>query len=101
MKGKIKVALCILLAAAAVMSLAAVLGGIGALDAAAAEEDAYLLREYDGYIGVYYPAEAEEPTTVTDIRVSDLPLADRLALSGGVGAEDYSAVIRLLEDYGA
>ena len=105
MTGVLKVVLCILLAALAVLSLTTVLGKIGVLDAAAAAEPesdaAYLLRAYDGYIGIYYPSTAERPTTVTGIRVRDLPAADRLALSEGVGAADYAAVLQLLEDYGA
>ena len=104
MTGKLKVALCVLLTALAVLSLTAVLGKIGVLDVAAAEPEsdaAYLLREYGGYIGVYYPSTAERPTTVTGIRVRDLPAADRLALAEGVGAADYAAVVQLLEDYGA
>ena len=69
--------------------------------AAAAEEQDYLLREYEGYIGIYYPAESEYPTTVTNIRVRDLPLTDRVELAAGIGAEDYGSVIQLLEDFGA
>lgn len=104
MRGKLKIALCILLAVLAVLSLTTVLGSIGVLNAVAAEsepEAAYLLRTYEGYIGIYYPAAADRPTTVTDIRVKDLPVVDRLALDRGVGAADYAAVIQLLEDYGA
>lgn len=100
MKVKMRILLCVLLAVLAAISLAAVLGSI-LPSAAAAEEDVYLLREYEGCIGVYYPAGAAEPTTVTGIRVKDLPLQDRLELAGGIGAADYAAVVRLLEDFGA
>ena len=100
MKTRMKIALCLLLALFALVSLTAVLGGLGVIPAVAAS-DAYMLREYDGYIGVYYPAESEAPTTVTRIRVGGLPLPDRLALKSGVTAQDYDAVVRLLEDYGA
>lgn len=101
MKAKLKVALCALLLVFAALSLAAVLGSLGVLPAAAAEESAYMLREYDGYIGVFYPAESETPTNLTDIRVRDLPLSDRLELAAGIGAADYGQVVRLLEDFGS
>lgn len=97
---KMKIALCIFLTLFAALSLTVVLGSVGVLDAAAAGEE-YLLREHEGYIAIYYPAETKAPTTMTDIRVSDLPLTDRLELKNGVGAADYAAVVQLLEDYGA
>lgn len=100
MKLRVKVALCIALALFAAASLAAVLGSLGAVPASA-EGEAYLLRECDGYIGVYYPVDAAEPREITDIRVAELPLEDQEALRGGVSASDEEALARLLEDYGA
>ena len=100
MKLRIKVALCLLLILFAAMSLAVVLGSLGVLPVAAAGET-YVLREYDGYIGVFYPGDAEAPSAVTDIRVKELPLGDRMELAAGVSVSDYGAVLRLLEDYGA
>ena len=100
MKRNGKIALCILLMVFACVSLAVVLGSLGVLPAGAMGPG-YLLREVDGRIGVFYPADAEMPTMLTDIRVRDLPLGDRLELSSGVRVSDYGAVARLLEDYGA
>lgn len=100
MKRKVKIILCLVLTLFAAASLAAVLGSLGALPAGAMEQT-YLLREQDGRICVFYPADAEEPAMVTDIRVRDLPLGDRLELTAGVSVSDYGAVARLLEDYGA
>ena len=100
MKRKAKLILCVLLAVFAAASLAAVLGSLGALPAGAMGQN-YLIKEVDGRIGVYYPAGAEEPAMLTDIRVRDLPLGDRLELAAGVSVSDYGAVARLLEDYGA
>ena len=104
MKFGIKIALCVLLVMFAALSLMTVLTGLGvipALAAPASAEGAYLLREWEGYVSVFCPPEAEDPTTVTDIRVRDLPLIDRIALHTGVSAEDYREAVRLLEDYGA
>lgn len=100
MKTGIKIVLCMALAVFALMSLASVLGSIGALPASA-EGGAYLLREYEGYVAVYHPAEAETPSTVTDIRIDDLPESDRTELAGGILAPDHDTAVRLLEDYGA
>lgn len=105
MKGRLrwKLAVGMLLAVFAALSLVSVLGSLGALptSAPAAEDEGYLLREYEGYVAVWYPAGATSPAMVTDIRTSDLPLADRAELREGVPAADRGAVMRLLEDFAA
>lgn len=102
MKTSVKIALCILLVVFAAASLVTVLADLGVLSVTPAEAEAeYELRTWDGCVAVFSPPDASVPGTVTDIRVRDLPLADRLALDGGVRAVDYDRVIRLLEDYGA
>ncbi len=102
MKTSTKIVLCVLLMAFAAASLITVLADLGVLPAAqAGAEPDYELRAWEGYVAVFSPPGAEQPGTITDIRVRDLPVADRLALSGGVAAADYDQVIRLLEDYGA
>lgn len=100
MNLRVKIVLCIALAVFAAASLAAVLGGIGAVPASA-EGEAYLLRECGGYIGIFHPMDAAEPMEMTDIRVAELPTEDQEALRLGVGASDEEALARLLEDYGA
>ena len=78
------------------------LGRIGVLPASAPEaEDRYLVGEYEGYIAVWYPAEATSPAMVTDIRADSLPLNERVELRGGVPAADRDEVMRLLEDFAA
>ncbi len=94
-----KLVLCAALVIFAALCLASVMHSLGALPADAAGER-YLLRDLDGRVAVYYPADAQEPTMVTEIRVRDLPLGDRLELTSGVSVSDYAAVVRLLEDYG-
>ena len=100
MKRNVKIALCILLMVFACASLAVVLGSLGVLPAGAMGPG-YLLKDVDGRIGVYYPADAEKPTMLTDVLVRDLPLGDRVELTNGIRVSDYGAVARLLEDYGA
>lgn len=87
------------LALFAAASLAAVLGSLGALPAGAMG-DGYLLREMDGRVAVFCPEDAAEPRLITDIRVRNLPPADRIELIAGVGASDWETAARLLEDYG-
>lgn len=99
-RRQLKWILCLMLAVFAAASLAAVLGSLGVLPAGAMGQY-YMLREVDGRIGVFYPADAEEPSMITDISVRDLPMGDRLELAAGVSVSDYGAVTRLLEDYGA
>lgn len=102
MKLRVKIALCVLLMIFAALSLLAVLANLGVLPAVKASAEAmYELRPWEGFVAVFCPPEAETPTTMTDIRVQDLPLADRLAISGGLGAADYDQVIRMLEDFGS
>ena len=100
MQRKIRFILCLMLAMFAAASLISVLGSLGALPAGAVGET-YTLREVDGRIGVFSSSDADEPSILTDIRIRDLPLGDRLELMSGVSVSDYGAVVRLLEDYGA
>ncbi|MCD7844778.1 MAG: hypothetical protein LUG57_02815 [Oscillospiraceae bacterium] len=104
MKVRIKIILCLLLAVFAAASLGAVLAGLGLWpeeDVSASAEQGYLLREWEGCVGVFCPPDAASPVMVTDIQVRGLPISDRLSLAGGVGAEDYGGVIQLLEDFGS
>lgn len=64
----------------------------------AQQEKAYILREYDGRLGIFEPGGAV-PQTVIDIYIKNLPETDQHALKQGVAAENYAALIRLLEDY--
>ena len=79
------------------MSAMAVLGDLGVLDASAAEENVYALRDYGGHVAVFCPAEAQEPILVTDISVETLPAGDRRDLQNGLGAGDYEEMIAILE----
>ena len=88
MKLRMKILLTVLLAVFAAVSLMAVLTDLG------------VLEDWDGYVGVFCPPDGAEPVTVTDIRVGDLPLPDRLALTMGIPAQDHGQVVRLLEDLG-
>ena len=92
-----KILLCGVLVLFAGVSAAAVLSDLGVLPVSAAEEGDYILREHDGYVSVFCPPEAEEPTMITDIRVDDLPAGDRRDLQSGIEAPDYEQMIALLE----
>ena len=87
----------------AAWSLTSVLGSMGIVpvSASAEEEEGYLLGEYEGCVAVWYPAGAGVPAMVTEIRVSDLPLPDRVALRDGIPAADRDEVMGLMEDFAA
>ena len=91
MKLKAKLALCALLMLFAVLCLGAVMASLGVLPASGGDQT-YLLREWDGYIGVFFPADADRPASVTGIRVADLPPGDRIELRAGVAADRKSVV---------
>lgn len=88
--------LCGLLVVFAAISVVTVLGNIGVLSVSG-QETAYVLREHEGYVSVFYSGEDSEPTMVTDIRVKDLPAGDRRQLADGLPAADYQEMLALLE----
>lgn len=98
MKSRMKVMFCAVLAVVAALSLMATLASIGALDVSAAEEGQFLVCQREGYVAVFRLPERTEPMTVTDIRVSTLPAADRKALTAGIPAKDSEELLALLED---
>ena len=65
------------------------------------EEAAFVLRESDGYVGVFESAGARKPVTVTDIEVAGLRDADRDMLSAGIAVCDRQELLSLLEDFGS
>ena len=103
MRLKIKLIAGTALAVFAIVCLLAVLSdlGLGPQTVLASAESGYVLRTWDGYIGVFCPPDSKQPAVLTDVRVRDLPMTDRLALTKGIPAADYGQVVRLLEDYGA
>lgn len=58
----------------------------------------YVLREYDGAIGVFVSG-SKVPLSVIDIDVRTLPDADRTALANGIFAADEDELNRRIEDY--
>jgi len=93
-KGKVILCGCLMVFAA--ISMVTVLGNMGILSTSGAEA-AYILREHEGYVSVFYPGEAALPTMVTDIRVKDLPAGDRRQLADGIPAADHQEMLALLE----
>lgn len=97
MKWKLKIALCGVLMVFAGLSLWTVLEDLGVLKASAAGEETYVLRSHQGYVSVFTPGSAAEPSLLTDIWVDDLPAGDRRELERGIGVEDYEEMIAMLE----
>lgn len=87
--------LCGLLMVFAAVSAVTVLRDVGVISVAA-EECAYVLREHEDYVCVFYPEETA-PVMVTDIRVRDLPAGDRRQLADGIPAADHREMLTMLE----
>jgi hypothetical protein len=67
-----------------------------------AEEDAqFVLRDYEGYIGVFNSGSKKKPITVTNIEIGDLREADRAMIAAGIAVSDRDELLTLLEDLGS
>ena len=60
--------------------------------------DGYLLREYDGMIGVFEVGKSE-PLDVIKVDLRTLPESDRNALIRGIYAADDEELSRRIEDF--
>ncbi|MEG1633323.1 MAG: hypothetical protein RR314_04650 [Oscillospiraceae bacterium] len=65
------------------------------------DEAAFVLREYDGHVGVFDSNAAKSPVTVTDIELDCLRRADRDMLTAGIAVADRAELLTLLEDLGS
>lgn len=69
--------------------------------ACAIEEAEFVLREYNGCIGVFSPQSDAGPITVTDIETRSLREADREIVKNGIAVADREELLTLLEDFGS
>ncbi len=63
-------------------------------------EGPYLVREYEGRIGVFLEGELL-PLQELPVVVAELPKTDQLLLASGIPAESKQELLRILEDYGS
>ncbi len=98
---RLKVMFCALLAVVAVLCLVATLADIGALDAAAGERVAYLLRSDNGRVCVYRLPDSRTPVLLSDVWEDALPAGEQARYAVGVGAADYAEALALLAALGA
>ena len=61
------------------------------------EEDIFILKEYNGYIGVF--DESSVLVDVINVQIKSLPEADRNMLRTGIYAFSRNELISLIEDY--
>ncbi len=73
----------------------------GQIQAAALENGAYLLKEYDGVIAIYRAEELNTPERLTEIQTATLRQADRQSLREGIFAANTEQLLMLLEDFGS
>lgn len=61
----------------------------------------YVLREYEGHVGVFAPGSAGKPQDLTEIETSSLRASDRKLLQGGIPVSSRDELLSLLEDLGS
>jgi len=66
-----------------------------------AAAEAYIMRDKDGYVGVFLEGDANNPIYMTDIVVLSLPEADREMLKEGIRVSGEEALREMLEDFGS
>lgn len=66
--------------------------------AMAEEAEAYVVREFEGHIGVF-KGESDKPLQEVEVEVSSLPKADQLLLAGGIKVTGEKQLKSILEDY--
>lgn len=59
----------------------------------------YTVADYQGRLAVYLSAQMDAPQYITDVEVSTLPRADRLALADGIPIYTEEELTSILEDY--
>lgn len=70
----------------------------GNLPAMTSKPEDYVVRTYDGKIGVFKNDE-KTPYQMIDVEVSSLPQTDQLLLATGIRADNPSDLQQIIEDY--
>ena len=63
-------------------------------------EAEYILRDYDGYVGVFDAEQDRAPLQITAIETGALRQTDRDMLQGGISVGSREQLLLLLEDLG-
>ena len=72
--------------------------GSSDVTAMAGEAEAYVVREFEGHIGVFQGG-SDKPMQEVEVEVSSLPKADQLLLAGGIKVTGEKQLKSILEDY--
>jgi len=64
------------------------------------EDEGYLLKAYEGYVGVYYSGE-DYPALITDISLDTLRAHDRELMEAGYQVANRDELMKVLEDLGS
>lgn len=79
---------------------AALLAGDGADEKNVQISEIYVLKDYNGLVGVFYKeTESEGPIMQTEIDVNGLRAVDRELVEKGIEVSSYEAVLKLIEDF--
>lgn len=96
--GRVRVLLCAVLAAAALLFLVATLADIGVLGGQSAA--GYLLKSRAGVVCLYRLPNRREPVLVSPVRADSLAPGLQRELASGVAAADYAQALALLRQMG-
>ena len=67
---------------------------------AAGRQAIFLVKAYEGKIGIYHVGEAK-PFRILNVQVSSLPAADQQLLRSGISLQSSDQLQAVLEDYGS
>ena len=99
MKTGIRIMICAILAAVAVIMAGYTIADFG--DKPPVQDSLYMLRESGGNVAIYGREDPANPITVTDIELSSLRARDRELIEAGLPARSREELARLLEDLGS
>jgi len=99
MKVTIRIGICAVLLAGAVIMAAFTLSDVRR--SAARETDRLVLAGYEGNVAVFESGDRDSPVAVTDIPLDSLRETDRALIEHGYPVGSREALLALLEDLGS
>ncbi len=81
--------------------LALIAAGMLLSSATYARAQDYILMERGGYLSVFQETDLINPSEITDVAVSLLPISDQNRLEKGFRVEGEEALLHILEDLGS
>lgn len=93
--------LTITVAFAAIVQIAAESGAVSSLSEVQDDNQGYIVKEYEGFVGVYYNNGEDYPAIITEISLDNLRQYDRELIETGFEIGSRNELMQLLEDLGS